>query len=124
MDLITAEHVLLARAALASGNPDALDALVRAALAETPALRDHARMVILAEARSRGLAAVAPDGAPDDAPATADDYARLRGAFATARDRGDAPSLAGAPRWLALAAAMRERWRAPASAPVAGTERA
>jgi hypothetical protein len=106
MELSTPAHVLLARAALATGNPDALDALVRAALSTEPALRDGARTVLLAEARSRGVSATAPE----DGPADPGDYRALRDALVAARDRAGPGVRIGAPRWLVLAAAMRERW--------------
>jgi len=112
MELTSTEHVLLARAALASGNPDALDALVHAAFSGYPPLRDGARAILLAEARSRGITL----DAPDDAPAAPADYAVLRAAFAAVRGRGETPRVNDAPRWLALAAAMRERWTSPATA--------
>ncbi|MFI5371537.1 MAG: hypothetical protein ACHQ52_08270 [Candidatus Eisenbacteria bacterium] len=118
MELSTPAHLLLARAALATGNPDALDALVRAALSAEPALRDGARAVLLAEARSRGVSATAPE----DGPVGPGDYRALREALVAARSGSGAGVRTGAPRWLVVAAAMRERWSG--DVPTAGTESA
>ncbi len=115
MELTSIEHVMFARAALATGNPDALDALVRAGLSPHPLLRDGARRIVLDEARSRGLAV----DAADDAPAAFADYTALRAAFSDARARGTAPALGAHPRWLVLAAAIRERWTGPIPAATA-----
>ena len=79
MELRSSAHVRLARAALASGSPDALEALARAAAAADPVLRQAARATLIAEARSRGIA-----GVPRDEGASADEFARLRDALAAA----------------------------------------
>jgi hypothetical protein len=105
MELSTIEHVLLARAALATGNPDALEALVRAALAAAPAVRDRARAVLLAETAARGIAVTGPV----DAPATLDDYRALVARLTSgAAEPGQAPGSV-APRWLEAAARLRPR---------------
>jgi hypothetical protein len=96
MELSTIEHVLLARAALATGNPDALEALVHAALAPDAAMRERARSVLIAEANARGIEVPKADNAPDDAPVTLADYVHLKATGSTADP-------AGQPRWLAAA---------------------
>jgi hypothetical protein len=100
MELSTIEHVLLARAALATGNPDALEALVRAALATDRPLAERARAVLLAEGKARGLVA----NGPEEAPVTLDDYRSL--VTRLAADPG--ATVEGAPpRWLEMAARLR-----------------
>jgi hypothetical protein len=103
MELSTIEHVLLARAALATGNPDALEALVRAGLSGNAAVRDRARAVLLAEASARGVT----PGGPEDAPATFDDY-RAR-VVRLAADDGAAAADDRLPRWLVAAARLARR---------------
>jgi hypothetical protein len=79
MELHSSAHVRLARAALASGSPDALEALARAATAPDPALRQAARATLIAEARARGVAGPLPDEG-----AGAAEFTRLRDALAAA----------------------------------------
>ena len=109
MELSTIEHVLLARAALATGSRDALEALVRAGLSPNAALAERARQVLLAEAGARGIAVTGPV----DAPASLDDYrARVARLAAGDPEPGDGAASA-APRWLEAAARLGVRHGAP-----------
>ena len=114
MELSTIEHVLLARAALATGNPDALEALVHAAFGADAAVRERARAVLLAEATARGIAVTGPE----DATATLADYRAL---VSRPAGRDQAPGVEIAPRWLRAAARLGAGGeRAAVAATVAG----